>query len=415
MGETIKSFLVGLGFSVDASSLSAFNKGLASAATRVAGLFAAVQVSELGIVKAVSSIAESFEEFGYATRTIAPAINKTLLLQKAMVEAYQGAGIDIKKAAQQSVIFNITLAKTKYALEAVYKSVGLKFIPVLTKQLDVFRKQIYANMPRIQSVLEKMVKFLMKAFEATIHLGKTIWETLSKVWDFFAKLDEATGGWSTKILAAVAAWKILNLSFLASPIGLIIAGLITLAGLFDDFKTWQRGGKSLFDWSYALPIINSIKSAVSSLFNTVETVARSLSTVFGKLLTGDFQGFFDAIESLGQKLIGIFQNVFDWVEKTIDKMGGLAGIVGAIGGAISSGAQKLGSGLLNFGGGKNISNSLVSPEPLVGRGGNTQHVSQQTNINVSGAADAKSTGQAIAGHQDRVNFDMRRNLVSPTR
>lgn len=399
--EIIKSFLVGLGFSVDQSSLAAFNKGLASASAKVAGLFAAVQVSELGIVKAVSSIAESFEEFGYATRTIAPAINKTLLLQKAMMEAYQGAGIDIKKAAQQSVVFNITLAKTKYALEAIYKSVGLKFMPILTKQLEVFRKQIYANMPKIQSVLERMVKFLMKAFESTVHLGKTIFEVLSRVWDFFAKLDEATNGWSTKILLAVAAWKLLNLSFIASPIGLIVTGLIALAALFDDFKTWQRGGQSLFDWSYAVPIINAVTDALKSLWSVGETVFN----VFSKLFKGDFSGF---IDSLSGPVIKLVENLFKLHEVILETGVLLAkGIGNKISGFFSGGASSPSASPLA---------SISKPQPLVNNnnnGGNTQHVIQNTHINVTGP-DAHTIGSSVVGHQDRVNFDMRRNLVSPT-
>ena len=123
---------------------------------------------------------------------------------------------------------------------------GSRFFALLTKQSDLFREKIYQNMPKIQATLESLVRFIFKALDATTQLGTRLWSILTRVYDFFVRLDKATDGWSTKILGAIAIWKLLNLSFLATPLGLSLG--LALLTLYDDFKTFQEGGKTLIDW-----------------------------------------------------------------------------------------------------------------------------------------------------------------------
>lgn len=328
-GEVIKSFLIGLGFSVDDGSLAAFNKSVSNAALKITALYASVQVAAAGIFKGVAGIADGFEKLGYETRLIAPAISKTLELRKAMFDAYSKAGIDIVKVVKESIVFNMSLAKTKFALEAIYKSVGSKFIPVLTKQLDIFRTKIYANMPKIQASLEKMIKFLLKAFEATVILGTRIWNILGRVWDFFAKLDTATDGWSTKIIALIALWKVLNLAFLATPLGLLLVGLLAILALYDDFKTWQEGGESFFDWSKVLPVIEKL----SGYFTLLGEAAANVFSIFKKLFAGDFKGAFESLLGYAKNVItffGMIQDVLKEVWALLFKITGLTDLLAKV-------------------------------------------------------------------------------------
>lgn len=388
-GETIKSFLVGLGFGVDDASLSKFNRAIASATLKVTALYTSIKLMSAGIFYGISKISESFEEIGYQFRIIAPAINKTLQLRNAMLSAWKAAGINITEAVQQSVLFNFSLAKTKYVLEAIYKSVGLKFLPMLTKQMDIFRLKILANMPKIQASLQKFVEFIFKAFEATVILGTRVWSILGRVYEFFEKLDTATGGWSTKIIAVAAAWKFLNLQFLATPLGAIIAGILTLITLYDDFKVWQEGGESFFNWSSFVPVINAVTSAIASFGDAIGAafrVAFGLFDVLMKLINLDFSGIKNTFSNMGDDL---------------KDLGGsaLAGVTSLFGGAQAAYGAATGQG-----------------QPLMGQGGGVSNkVAQETNIIVQGGADASSTGKAVASEQSKVNFDMVRNLKGATR
>lgn len=434
--EVLKQFLIGLGFGVDEGDLEKFNKAIASASLKVAALYASIQVTAAGIFKSISSISEGFEQMGYEYRLIAPAISKTLELRRAMLEAYQRAGVDIVKVVQQSVKFNFSLAKTKFAMEALYKSVGARFFPILTKQMDIFRGKIYANMPKIQSALEKFIKFIFSAFDATIILGKRVWDILGRVWDFFTRLDQATDGWSTKILLVIAAWKLLNLSFLATPLGMLLTGFLALLTLWDDFKTFKEGGQSFINWGSettkmviglaagiatvgaAFAAWSVISGIISSLkaFNLVLAVTTALEAIMAA-------PFWAVAAAIGAVIAALTAADAKWNIFGGRLSGFFSGVGGKIlnfvgGGPTANGVQQPGGGftqgVLNTLGGKGAGPALsgaTQPSPNVGRGGgNNQHVSQETNINIQGAPDAHATGKEVASQQDKVNFNMTRNM-----
>ncbi len=432
-GDVIKSFLVGLGFGVDEASLAAFNKSIANASLKVAALYGSIQVMSAGIFAGVAKISDSFEEMGYSLRLIAPAINKAIQLRGALLSAYSAAGINLQKAAQQSVIFNFSLAKTKFALEAIYKSVGLKFIPVLTKQMDVFRKQLYANMPRIQAALEKFVNFILKAFDATTRLGSRVWSILERVYDFFVKLDKATDGWSTVILSVIAAWKLLNLSFLATPLGMLLTGFIALLALWDDFKTFKEGGQSLINWGSEttktivgiVAVIGTLAAAIGGIVLALKLWAIGQAAVNAVMLLNPIGILIASVTAL-IALLGVLAVKMGLLKSLgIDSLSGLGSkVLNFMGGASPNVEKNVAA--LNPGSGTDQKKDPQNSGPVLGPmmnplGSNvsnktsTQHVSQETTINVQGSPNANATGSAIAGEQSRVNFDLARNLKGATR
>lgn len=411
-GEVIKSFLVGLGFGVDEKSLEQFNKSILSASLRITALYATVSAAAIGIFKGISGISEGFEQMGYELRLISPAVNKWLVLRQAMLEAYSKAGVNLTKVVQQSILFNLSLTKTKFALEAVFKSVAARFFPLLTKQMDIFRKNIYANMPKIQKTLESFVKIVFKTFQILVELGSRLWSILTRVWDFFERLDKATDGWSTKILLAIAAWKLLNLAFLATPLGMILTGLLAILALFDDFETWKEGGKSLFDWSAFVPVIDAVGASLKTVWNIIGDVASTIDylvVAIFKLFTLDFSDWATNWNKAGNSIIALFQDLIQHFMDMFNVAKAVIGWLPAAGAGIANlfGGKGAGAGAASSGAVAGVNN----PSPLLpNQNSSQQNVNQQTTINVNGAADANSVGKSVAGNQDRVNFDMVRNM-----
>ncbi|CDH23494.1 hypothetical protein XBKB1_1800002 [Xenorhabdus bovienii str. kraussei Becker Underwood] len=66
---------------------------------------------------------------------------------------------------------------------------------------------------------------------------------------WWKKLDEGSKDLIKTFGLILAAWWALNAGFLTSPIGIITALAAALFLLYDDYKTWKEGGKSLIDWS----------------------------------------------------------------------------------------------------------------------------------------------------------------------
>ncbi len=406
--DTIKSFLVGLGFGVDDASLAKFNKAITSATLKVTALYASTRLAAAGIVAGISEVSKSFEQMGYEYHIIAPAINKALLLRRELLKSYQLAGINIRKVVKDSINLNLSLTKTRFAFEAIYKSVASKFFDRITKGSDVFRQKIYANMPKIQHALESFVNFVFRAVDATSILGTRLFSILGRVYDFFVQLDQATGGWSTKILAVVAAWKFLNLSFLATPLGMIIAGLVGILALFDDFKTWQEGGKSLFNWAPFVPVIESVKNLLSAVYAELDAIGNVIATVITsgiQALTGDFSGALRSLKDLGGEVLNVFSSIWTYLKS-------ISGVAGALGGFLSH-VFSGGNAQTNLGA---TQGGIPSVAPLgagtTNNAQNNQHVTQQTTVSVQGVPDAQGVGNVVSGVMSKQNFDLVRNLGS---
>lgn len=443
-GEVIKSFLVGLGFDVDDASLAKFNKAIATATIRVTALYASVKVAAAGILYGISNISEGFEKMGYEYRIIAPAINKALVLRQELLKAYAAAGINITKVIQASVKLNMSLTKTKFAFEAIYRSVGSKFFGLITKQSDAFRRTIYANMPKIQHTLEVLIKSIFKALEATTALGLRLWSILTRVYDFFVSLDKATDGWSTRILAVVAAWKFLNLSFLATPLGMLISGFVALLALWDDFKTFREGGQSLINWgSEMTKILVGLATAVGAVagafvlwrgaVSAISLFRAALVLLNGQLsITAALAAIIEAPFYAIAAAIGAVVAAITLADEKWKIFGGhLSGFFSGIGGKVMDFAAGLGGASANVGPqnaaanaanlNANLQNGPRGTPTIPPIGSNiqnsqtNQNVHQQTNINVTGTADANAVGKAVAGEQNRVNFDTVRNLKGATR
>jgi hypothetical protein len=412
-GEIIKSFLVGLGFDVDESSLSVFNKSIQTAALRVTGLYGAISAFAGSMVFAFAKISEGFEEMGYQYHIIAPQINKAIVLRNEMLKAYGAAGISIRKVIVDSLRLNMSLAKTKFAMEAIYKSVASKFFGVLEKQSDAFRKRLYQNMPYIISILEKFVKILFKAFEIVTQLGMRVWSILSRVYEFFKDLDQATGGWSTKILAVVAAWRFLNLAFLATPLGALITGLIALLALYDDFKTFREGGKSFFNWSAVIPIIDNLAEAFGHVYNVVKDLFSLFTFGFNDRVGQQLKILIHLADELGAAFTNIANATIaasDAVDSLVRHLSGKDGIFSGLLNSRDNADQWLSSKFSNlFGGsgqlGANGANNATT----------TINANMQTAVNVSGSPNAQATGGAVAASQGAVNRDFVRNLKGTTR
>ena len=425
-GEIIKSFLVGLGFDVDEGSLAAFNKSIQTAALRVTALYGAVNAFAGSMVYAFAKISEGFEEMGYQYHIIAPAINKAIVLRNELMKAYGAAGINIRKVIVDSINLNMSLTKTKYAMEAIYKSVGSKFFGLLQKQSDVFRKRLYDNMPYIINVLTKLVQTVFKAFEGVTQLGGRLWSILSRVYEFFVELDHATNGWSTIVLGLIAAWKLLNLEFLATPLGMILAGLVAILALYDDFKVWQEGGKSFFNWGPVVPFINGVIAVLQQLkgvFLSIVDVVGNVVLAFYQLYKGDKNGALESLKEAGTAILGIFSNLWDVLKS-----------IGSVLGTIGSNAADMIKGL--FGSDMNVAASRIQQNPAIHAPGiaagapnlfpgnplgsglaqaTNINATMQTDINISGSPNADATARATAGQQQNVNRDFVRNMKGATR
>jgi hypothetical protein len=468
--ETIKEFLVGIGFKVDEGSLKKFTSGikkatviasgLGAAATAAAGLVTkfvegtadsfdklghlgervnatAQSIKELGFVASLSGSsteavassldrfnrtvgeaalgigrgATAFKELGLTTKRsngdlktttelmvevgdkirdmsqqkqvavlerlgIDPTLVATLTtdvsqLRNEFTQIYKATGIDANKAAKSSENFMDSLARMKFVFTSLKDAIAIKLMPQIKSAIDDFRKLMIVNAPKIIESISPIIDFILKIAKAFVLVVARIAQLSNIIIGWFKKLNDATGGWSTTILAVAAAWKILNLSFLASPLGMILSLIAAVGLLIDDFLVWKEGGDSLIDWG----------EAFDRIFKTITQTVKD----FGSELFGTVLHPIDAwLARFARKKQGV-QEFF----KTHGRMGGIQ---------------------LN-------SDAPLSPSPATANtlSSGNQHINQETKIIVSGGGSPDATGRAVAREQTRVNADMVRNMSGVVR
>lgn len=518
--ETIKEFLVKLGFDIDEVALAKFTKSVSESSLKILGFGAAASVAALGVVASVAHIAKEYREFALLADQLKTTTSEldefvdsaTILgassddatssmsrLSKNVADAALGVGraklifekmgISVKnangetrstvevmgelqqkmqkmdRAGQLRVLerlgldpkmlefFNDEFGRTLYVKEELgkidlaagfnlddvikksqsftaswknmsievnllkmfflklYESVVSFIMPKiqesvisLTRIIGDFRRIFQDNASKISAGLKNILLFVLRIGSGFVQLIFTILKVVSAVITpiiaLFMKLNTATGGFSTYVLLALAAWKAFNLGFLISPIGVIVALGAALVALVDDFLTFQEGGEAFFgfwaEWKDIIEAVGDVVADVYSLFEKlffdvfeagwqiIKNIALALGNLFlalRALLDHDFVGFFD-------KMFASFKRFIDSIKGALAVVKGVGDFFTGMSSATPATA-KLGAA---------ITNKL---------GGN---VSQQTNIVVNGATSPQATAKAVAAHQGAVNAQITRNM-----
>jgi hypothetical protein len=256
----------------------------------------------------------------------------------------------------------------------------------------------------------------------------------TKVISFLGDINKATGGWALRIAAVIFAWKKLNFAFLMSPIGIILELATAFSLLYDDYKTWEKGGKSFIDWGNTSgQIIKDVAIAVGALAtafyaaNTALKLASASMEIFDIILSANPIGLVIALiagltaagyemykhwDVISAQFHKIFGSLANWFESTWQGVyDWFAGIFSKIIGTIDKVAAKTEN---LFGGGKNA----LAPSPATAgaiASGKNVTVNNNTAINVHGSGNPYETATAVKNQQKSVNANHVRNVQGAVR
>lgn len=161
---------------------------------------------------------------------------------------------------------------TKTGFQVIVMQAGKALIPILKGLNVMIQAGIHAFgqlNPAIKEGLAVGLRFILLAGVFKVVLG--VFGMISKVIPL--------------VLGLTKGLKLLRLAFLASPIGIILALASALALLYDDYKTWKEGGKSLFDWSKWTNGIDKIISKIKYFLDILNKVKDKVVNFIQKVLT----------------------------------------------------------------------------------------------------------------------------------
>lgn len=245
-------------------------------------------------------------------------------------------GFDADSAAQQSHVFITALQRFMALFAMLREKFGASLAQGMTGSLDMLREKALAIFPQIESALMPAIDGILSVFNAVAHViirGVGLVADLVQGWN---NLDQTAKQLIGTTGALIVAWRLLDLAFSASPIGLmttLIAGLAAaILVLYDDFKTWQEGGASLIDWAvwkpaidYALGAFGSLGESLVMTFEKVKALGSALIDAAKALITllnidtSSFSGkwLFDQIIQGAKSAIQVVGSLVDTMTKLV--------------------------------------------------------------------------------------------------
>lgn len=314
----------------------------------------------------------------------------------------KSAGIDNNKAAESAVRFAEASKRVGNIWKAIKDAVAASFFDQFAKGFNAFSDTLINNLPQIVGLLKPLITSMIKVANVALQIGLIFAGVANNIIKLISKINTATGGWAIKISAIIYAWKKLNLAFLASPIGIILELATAFSLLYDDYKTWERGGKSFIDWGNRsgkiIKYVAETLAILSTGFLALKTAlyaARTAAIAFEAAM--NLNPIILAITSLiyfAKKLHDIFLSVNGDIDKLVEKSSKLF--------------QMPGLNLAN-----NITqrmHQLMAPSAIASNG-QTKNVTFNNNtaINVNSTANAQDVAVAIKNQQRAIYANQIRN------
>lgn len=196
-------------------------------------------------------------------------------------QMYALAGTDAEAATEASRGFLAEIGKLKNLAGTLVKAVSLAFIGRIRGDIENLRKVVMENFAKIRQVLEFVISIVLKVASVFSAFAYRVIKLVAGVVDWFNNLDDGTRKLILGAGLLLAAWKLLNLGFLATPLGAIIAGVAALIALIDDYLTFMEGGESYFDWSPWAETINEVVEALRPVLGVVMGIGKGIAAAIG--------------------------------------------------------------------------------------------------------------------------------------
>lgn len=186
-------------------------------------------------------------------------------------------GFNADQAAVSSNRFMTSLLSLGEMAGMARDKIGANLAGGLAGSLDKLRHQILDNFPKIEQTLTAAIKGVLWLGDLIARLFSRLMEGTSDLLDWWKSLDKQTRELITLFGALTVALRILNSTFWMSPIGLVTAFAASIALLWEDYKTWKEGGKSLIDWGKWKPEVDAALKMVKDLRQTVVDLGKALA------------------------------------------------------------------------------------------------------------------------------------------
>lgn len=213
----------------------------------------------------------------------------TLLAMRRGIGEYMGQynamkkaiGLNPDQAAAASNRFMTSLRSFGEMAGMARDKIGSNLAGGLAGAIDNLRRQILDNFPKIERTINTVVKGILWMGEAVGRVVYRLIQAAGDIRDWWKGLNDDTKVLIETLGGLLVAWRLLNSAMLASPVTWVLALAGAILVLYDDYKTWKEGGKSLIDWKSWEPAITLALNAIDKLWSGIKRLKDELIKLFG--------------------------------------------------------------------------------------------------------------------------------------
>lgn len=185
----------------------------------------------------------------------------------------------------------------------------------IKKGIEDFQHKLQINMPSWSEKVGRGVEIFTRFLEAAVDAGAAVIKFLGNL----PKELYIAG------LAFTGLWKAMH----GNPIMLILTGLTAILALIDDYKTWERGGMSYFDWGdmtgdlkgveklgneIGEKISTGIDSAADIVTNLAGKMADAITKFnWGPIANSIINGIGSAIKAIGTIGAALLEGITEYI------------------------------------------------------------------------------------------------------
>ena len=359
MDETLKEYLVKIGWDVDELGFDAANKkindfrsaiinggssmaasftkaGLAifdtiytvvdsmwdlASATAVADLkvetFArrmwTTEQNARSLTTALDVLGMSYDELFFATPE---QYNRFLQLNTLGKQLEAPAELDETLQKIRDIQFEIS--KTKLIFQYATRWVMYYLGEYLGTDIDTVKEKLKSFNDMAMKYLPVVTQKIAYVFNVFYRLGKTVVEVLAAIG---RTAVGSFGDIETSGLRTIATLAAAFMALKSGPAGMFLLLLGAILLLLEDFMVWQKGGKSLFDWSVVSDKLQEMNDKLGDTPDKVKDIIEKVDDLFGKIQAGQF------IMAIVETFLDTVETGLDGINVALDLLNGLIDIL----------------------------------------------------------------------------------------
>lgn len=359
MDETLKEYLVKIGWNVDELGFNAANKKINDFRSAIVnggkGMAASFTKAGLVIFDTIHTVVKSMWDLADATatadlkvetfarrmwtteqnaRSLTTALdvlgmsyddlffatpeqyNRFLQLNELGKQLEAPAELDETLQKIRDIQFEISKTKmifqyaTRWVVYYLGEYLGMD-IDEIKEKLKDFNEMAMKYLP----VVTQKIAYVLTVF---YRLGKTVVEVLAAIG---RTAVGSFGDMETSGLRTIATLAAAFMALRSGPVGMFLLALGAILLLLEDFMVWQKGGKSLFDWSSVSNTIQNMNDKFGDSTGKLEEIIQKVDKLFDRIQARQF------VMSLIETFLTVVETGLDGINVALDLLNGALDIL----------------------------------------------------------------------------------------